>query len=121
MEKALRRQVGADTVELDTIEGYARYSYTLPRAIDFELLQEALNGAAYTLASAQLSVRGVAERGHCQVCEADRLQLRLDGTDQRFDIIAGKLPTGRRLRVTAEARGWEQGHVQLEVLQSVEL
>jgi len=117
----LRRQVGADTVELDTIEGYARYSFTVPRTIDFEVLQEALTGAAYTLASAQLSLPGVAERGHCEVCDADRLQLRLDGTDQRFDIVAGELPTGRRLRVNAEAQGWEQGHVQLEVLQSDEL
>ena len=62
MEKALRRQAGADVIRLDTVEAFAHYALREPQQIDFFAIEQAAKDAIYTITSLTLTVEGTVVR-----------------------------------------------------------
>ena len=112
----MRRQVGATTVDIDTIEGYARYTIGEPRRIDFGAIEEAAHDAGYTLTGLTLTVTGRVEEFACDVCDDDVLALRLPGTGQRLEVQGDLPPPGETARVTVSVSSWAGGHPRIRTV-----
>jgi hypothetical protein len=99
LDKALRRQLGADVVDLDTQAGYARYGVNTPRELDVSEMDEAAFGAGYSVISIDLRVTGTVAIGHCKMHDKDIPQLRVRESDQllSLDESALDLPRGQEL------------------------
>ena len=116
----MRRQVGADAVRIDTLEGYAGYSLAEPQRIDFPAVERAAFGAGYTLMGVEIQIAGRIVSGPGEQGEAQILLLEVDGTGQRFEL-EGDVPAGAHVRVRARASSWKAQQVRLEVLDYVDL
>gem|GEM_PF-1493240 len=114
--KALRRQVGADTIELDTEKSFARYTLARPRRIDFAKMEEAAEDASYTLKSIVLEIEGVTSETQCQKCGRSVPTLRIPATGQTFEL-EGDVPIGVTTKIRASVQGWDGGHARLVVLE----
>jgi len=100
--KALKRQVGAHAVALDTIDGIASYSLLEPRKIDFKELDKACKSASYQLVEIKLEAWGDV----VSVAGKDGRYLKIRGTGQLFGI-SGNLPEGKVDALVGEITGWD--------------
>ena len=82
----MRRQLGADAVDLDTREGIARYALVQPRTIDTADVERALYGAGYTLVEMRIEISGTIVRRPCERCGSEVAFLQADGTNQLFEL-----------------------------------
>lgn len=111
---ALRRQAGADTVYLDTVDSYAHYALREPQPIDFYAIQRAAIDAAYEITEIRLDLSGEIVEHACADCNgANRQFIRLS-TGQELELRgAGSL--GGRQSIRAVAVDWEGAHPRLSV------
>ena len=114
MEKALRRQLGADAVDLDTRAGRAHYTLAEPVRIDFAAIEKAAVGAGYTLKELTLELEGDVVRAPCESCAQDATMLRVSETTQQIELV-GDVPPGGAVRVKGSVAGWAGSHVRLLV------
>ena len=114
MEKVFRRQLGADHVRIDTVEGYAGYWLLEPQVINVVDIRDAAEGAAYTLVEAEIDVRARIERAACGPCGEVRSFAVVPATGQRFEL-AGEIPAQAvqplNLRVHAPFAGHGCAHL----------
>ena len=112
----MRRQLGADHVELDTWEGWARYQLAEPRMLDVARIVNAVERADYTLLGLELRLSGRVVRGPPEDREAGEvLWLEVEGTGQRWEIRgahADSVSAAYRTRVS----DWTEAQVWLEVI-----
>ena len=118
MEKVLRRQVGADIVDIDTEEGTAGYKLLHPMRIDFRAIENAAHDAGYTLTEVVLEIVGQSFTTYCDECSADVHVLKIPQTDQNFEL-EGDVPDKTTLRLTGSAKGWGGALARLVVVASV--
>jgi len=105
----LRRQVGATSIDLDTIESYVEYGIGEPRVIDYAAIMSAGHDAGYDAISLfVVTVTGTTSRGLCPDC-GERWYLRVPETDQVFEL-ASEVPIGEEVTVRARVEGWDTGH-----------
>ena len=84
-----------------------------PSQIEFAKIQEAVDGAGYTLKTLTLELEGEVANGSCPTCgEVAMLQVR--GTGQLLEL-RGDIPMGRSVRVEASVSGWAGPHPVLTV------
>ena len=101
--KALKRQVGAHAVTLDTIGEMASYSLVKPRAIDFKELGKACKSASYMLREVKLEAKG-------EVISVDGKEgryLKLRGSGQLFRM-PGTPALGKVEGLVGSITGWDQ-------------
>lgn len=120
MEKVLRRQVGADIVDIDTEEGTAGYKLLHPMRIDFRAIEKAALDAGYTLTEVVLEIVGQSFTSYCDECSADVPMLKIPQTAQTIEL-EGDVPDKTTLRLTGSAKGWGGTHARLVVIASVPL
>lgn len=120
MEKALRRRVGADIVDIDTREGTAGYRLYHERRIDFEEIMQAADDAGYTLTGLTLEITGRISKSDCPSCQQSVSMLSLPGTGQRFELASSdsvkNLPVDGQVHITARALDWAGDHPRLDVV-----
>ena len=113
----MRRQLGANEVEIDTEEEYARYVLWNPTRIDFDAILKASKDAGYTLTAIKLDIEGEVIMADCLECASTVPMLRIAQTGQSFEL-GEELEVGATIRITADVRGWEGEHPVLDVLDS---
>ena len=113
----MRRQAGADTVDLDTIEGYAHYALHHPARIDFAAIEDVAHDTGYTLRELILEIEGVTSMGDCAECGGPVPMLKVAETGQVFEL-EGDVPQGETLWIRASVHGWGGGHARLTLLPS---
>ncbi|MFT7543110.1 MAG: hypothetical protein ACI9K5_004093 [Gammaproteobacteria bacterium] len=102
----MRRQAGADLVDIDTFEGSCRFFYLTPRMIDFDALERAANDASYDLVAITLNLEGEIVRN------GDGFELVASETGQRFPIDGQTHFKGRmHLHTTVADWAGEYGHL----------
>ncbi len=113
----MRRQLGADAVDLDTREGIARYALVQPRTIDTADVERALYGAGYTLVEMRIEISGTVVRRPCERCGREVAFLQADGTGQLFELAGPDPPnpSDGRVRVRGVLRDWDGDHARLEI------
>jgi len=99
-------------VELDGIEGYARYWLREPKTLSFEDMLEAAADAAYTITKVELELQGNTSRADCEHCAGEVSLLTIPETGQRFEL-AGEVPAGQSLRGIFDVSNWEGEHPQI--------
>jgi hypothetical protein len=114
LEKVLRRQVGADSVEIDTRASTAAYAHSKPVVIDFDVIEGAAYDAGYTLVSLTLQLDGELSVGHCEACGGDVDVLTVAETGQRLEA-AGDAPHGVPLRIVGKVTEWADGHARISI------
>jgi hypothetical protein len=102
-------------VDLDTEAGYARYTLARPAQIDFAAIEDAAEGAGYTLKEMALELVGVTAQSDCKECGRPVPVLKIPETGQTLEL-EGDVPLGERLRIEASVQGWAEGHARLLVL-----
>ncbi|MDG2149365.1 MAG: hypothetical protein P8N09_07565 [Planctomycetota bacterium] len=102
LDKALRRQLGADVVDMDTEAGYARYGVNTPRELDVSQMDEAAFGAGYSVTSIELRVTGTVAVGHRKMHDKDIPQLRVRGSDQLLSLDESALDLPRDQELTLD-------------------
>ena len=108
--KALERQFGADVVQLDTVDSWARCYLKDAKNIQFENLDPAARAAGYTLTKVDIEARGKVIEAPCATCKVpDKRFLVLAGTDQRVEL-AGNATASPAARVTGQLVGWSSDH-----------
>lgn len=113
----MRRQLGANEVEIDTEAEYARYTLWKPTRIDFGAILEAAKDAGYTLTGIQLDIAGVVTMSDCTQCESTVPLLEIATTGQSFEL-EGEFEKGATIHITAAVRDWNGEHPVLDVLES---
>lgn len=114
MEKALRRQAGADVIRLDTVEAFAHYALREPQQIDFFAIEQAAKDAIYTITSLTLTVEGTVVEAACEDCGEDRPHFELASTGQLFEL-AGDVEMGRSGLLRAGVTDWDTNHPVLQI------
>ena len=109
---ALRRQLGANTIELDAEDGFARYWLREPRRLEFSEMLDAAADASYTITRIQMEIEGVTSQADCEACGTEVTVFTLDETHQEFELTQ-KHESGLHLRSMAEASDWEGDHPRL--------
>ena len=106
----MRRQVGANTVKIDTRKGWVSYQLFDTRILDFSVIDEAIQGAGYTVANLHINLEAVLDEG--------AQALRIQSTGQKFelgmegellDVDGVALVPGASAHVTGEVTNWTQG------------
>ena len=106
----MRRQVGATSIDLDTIESYVEYGIGEPRVIDYEAILSAGHDAGYDKISLLiLTVTGTTSRDRCAECDVERWFLRVPETGQVFELVS-EVPLGDDVTVRARVDGFETAH-----------
>ncbi len=114
MEKALRRQAGADVIRLDTQEAFAHYALREPQQIDFADIEQAAEDAIYTITSLTLTLNGTVVEAACEDCGEDRPHFEITATGQLLEL-AGDVELGRSGLLRAEVTSWDTDHPLLQV------
>lgn len=110
----MRRQCGADAIDIDTDEGYCHFAYLKPTHFSFAKMESASLDAGYTLVNLLIDVKGEVVRGDCDTCGESVHWLEMAGTKQRLHL-RGDFAEGP-LEVHASVHGWSGEHPTLEVL-----
>ena len=113
----MRRQLGANEVDIDTEEETASYTLSIPMRIDFDAILKASKDAGYTLTGIQLDLEGEVTMADCMQCADTVPMLTIAQTGQSFELD-GEFETGTRLRITADVLGWDGEHPVLDILES---
>lgn len=111
---ALRRQLGANTIELDAQEGFARYWLLEPRTLSFDDMLEAAADASYTITRIELELEGTTSRAECEECQAEVTLLTIPATGQRLEL-SGAIEAGQTLSGTFDVSDWETEHPRLSL------
>jgi len=119
LDKALRRQLGATNVDLDTDTGWAQFTLEDPVRIDLDAFEDAAYAASYTIRKIRLDISGRTAVARCARCEGDATRIELTGTGQVFEL-AGDVPANTPLRVIAITDEWTGEHVVFEVLEVIQ-
>ena len=113
----MRRQLGANAVDIDTEAETASYMLWTPRHIDFDEILEASKDAGYTLTGIKLDLEGEVIMADCLHCADTVSMLTVGETGQSFELD-GEFMAGATLRITADVQGWDGHHPGLDVLES---
>ena len=87
-----------------------------PAEIDFSEIDQAVQGAGYTLKTVTVELEGQMETASCETCAGDVAMLRVAETGQLLEL-RGDVPSGRKIRVVASVSGWGGTHAVLSVQQ----
>ncbi len=101
----MRRQLGANQVEIDTEEEYARYTLWNPTRIEFDAILKASKDAGYTLTGIKLDIAGKVIMSDCTQCASSVHMLEIEQTGQSLEL-EGELEVGTTIRIKADVRGW---------------
>ncbi len=117
MEKVIRRQLGADAVDIDTRASTCSFAYEDSVWIPFEDMQDAAADANYNMIGLIFTAQGKVVEAYCDTCGSDELFLELPGTEQRLELTKDH-PLGE-VMLRAQVQGWndENDHVQLLVIE----
>lgn len=111
---ALRRQAGADTVYLDTVDSYAHYALQEPQTIDFSAIEKAAYDAAYDITEIRLDLEGEVVEHACADCNGANRQFLKLSTGQELEL-RGAGATGGRTSIRAVVVDWDGAHPRLSV------
>ena len=92
-------------MELDTEEGYARFTLRAPKKVDFVAIQNAAHAAAYTIKKLEIEIAGEVTKARCDTCKKESLYLKVNSTGQLLEI-EGNVQVGHRGRLRASADDW---------------
>jgi hypothetical protein len=124
LDKALRRQLGATNIDLDTLTGWAQFTLDEPERITFDALEETAWAASYTIKEVRLDITGRVVAGRCATCEADVMHVKVDGTGQLLEVT-GEVQEGEHLRFVMRTESWlikkDGEHAVFEVLRTIPL
>ncbi len=109
--------MGANEVEIDTEEEFARYTLWHPTRIDFDAILKASKDAGYKLTGIRLDIAGKVTMSDCVQCLGTVSLLELVQTGQSFELEE-ELEPGTMIRIKAVVRGWDGEHPVLHVLES---
>lgn len=112
----MRRQLGADEVDIDTEAETASYMLWNPTRIDFGAILKASKDAGYTLTGITLDIAGEVTMADCMHCADTVPMLTIRETGQSFELD-GEFETGAKLRVTADVLGWDGEHPVLDIIE----
>lgn len=104
----MRRQLGADAVDIDTRASSCHLAFEDPVPLDFLAVESAAADAAYTLIDIELRAVGEVVRADCVSCAGEVSYLELPGTRQRLEF-AGEQQPGP-IEVFVRVDGWESVH-----------
>lgn len=107
----MRRQFGADAVDIDTRASTCRLAFAEPEMLDFTLAESAAIDAGYQLIGLTVEAKGTVVAGPCAKCGTEVHYLKLPGTGQTFEL-AEPLPLGP-IELKAELEGWNTLHPRL--------
>jgi hypothetical protein len=85
-----------------------------PAEIDFSEIDQAVQGAGYTLKTVTVELEGQVETASCETCVGEVAMLRVAETGQLLELT-GDVPTGQDVRVKASVSGWAGTHAVLAV------
>lgn len=111
---ALRRQAGADTVYLDTVDSYAHYALQDPQPIDFGAIQRAAKDAAYDITEIRLDLKGEIVEHACASCNGAMRQFLKLSTGQELELRGAGSATGQQ-SIRGVVADWESAHPRLSV------
>ena len=106
----MERQVGADFLDLDTDEQFARAAFVKPRSFDFGVVDLACDGAGYALMSIELELSGTVEQRSCDDCGGPRDFLVVEGSGQALELQESAT-AGAHGRWFGTIHGWDTDHV----------
>ena len=112
----MRRQLGVDVVDLDTVAGYVKFGWVKPLVIDSAKIDKIVHGAGYKTLTAQLKTSGTIFKK--QVDGADAYFLKIRGTDQEFELL-GDQPVGPVEDIHLNFTAWPNKGVPMLVVKSV--
>ena len=115
LEGALGEIEGVVYVQLDTEFQFARIFYGEPVTIDLEAIERSAGEAGFGLHAIRLTVPGVVVSAPGTSEGVARFLLRVDGTDQLFELAGEEHAAGEELEVEAEVLGWEDGRPRLRL------
>lgn len=104
----MRRQLGADAVDIDTRASSCHLAFEGPVQLDFLAVESAAADAAYALIDIELSAAGEVVRGDCATCAREVSYLELPGTGQRIEFWGA--PELGPIDVFAKVDGWQSAH-----------
>ncbi len=109
----MRRQAGADAVDIDTRQSTCFVGYEKPRELDFDRIDSAAKDAHYEMIGIDLKARGTVVTGRCDTCDADVSFLKL--TQGRDSIeLAEPAPKGPAT-LNGKVLDWDTKHPRLQV------
>ncbi|MGB0951765.1 MAG: hypothetical protein ACPG31_00940 [Planctomycetota bacterium] len=111
---ALRRQAGADTVYLDTVDSYAHYALQDPQSIDFADIEKAAYDAAYDITEIRLDLKGEVVEHACDSCNGAQRQFLRMSTGQEFELRGSTTGVGTQ-SIRAVVVDWAGEHPRLSV------
>lgn len=111
---ALRRQAGADTVFLDTVDSYAHYALQKPQSIDFSAIERAAYDAAYEITEIRIDLEGEIIEHACDQCNGAQRQFLKLSTGQEFELRGAGAGAGMQ-SVRAVVVDWAGEHPRLSV------
>lgn len=111
----MRRQLGADHVDIDTLISFCGFRLDSPRTIQFSAIGQAAKDALYQLNSVQLIVSGSVRSAACATCGSDRPQLALEGSGQLLELVHWP-HTPARGRFVLELQDWNSPHLRAQVV-----
>jgi hypothetical protein len=76
---------------------------------------DAATSAAYETIAIRLTAPGTVEHGECATCDSERYFLRIDETEQLFELVGDDFEVGEHIEEEYVVRGWEGAHSQLVV------
>lgn len=108
METALRHQLGADAVDIDTRASLCAFAFADPTRIDFDAIESAAADANYTLTDIHMTADGKVTSGFCKECGEDKSFFVLPSTEQRFELASQQAEGPFALQATVQ--NWNTGH-----------
>ena len=109
----MRRQFGADAVDIDTRASTCRLAFAEPELLDFAMAESAAIDAGYQMTGLTIETKGTVVAGPCAKCGTEVHYLELPGTGQRFELTEAQ-PLGP-IELKATLEGWETFHPRLVV------
>ena len=109
----MRRQFGADAVDIDTRESTCHVAFEEPEVLNFRKVSSAAEDANYALIGVTLDAKGTVVAGDCTTCATEVYYLKMPGTGQLLEL-AEPLPVGQ-VELQAEVIDWMGFHPRLVV------
>lgn len=109
----MRRQFGADAVDLDTRESTCHVAFDEPEVLNFRLAESASADANYQLNGVAIEAKGEIVAGHCDQCADEVHFLKMPTTGQLLELVE-PLPLGE-VELKAEVVDWKGFHPRLAV------
>ena len=117
MEKAMRRQFGASSIDIDARQGWVKATFHKPLVFDLDALTKATVGAGYTLRSIEIKTDGTTLQ---TTANGDTVtQIKVDQTGQILELDQVHQP-GRAVEVHGTLAKTASGELRLEVKEITE-